>query len=116
MAKPKTKKVYLDGVLVGEVPAGLSFDEELRSTRELIDRQGLQREVTLYDAMLRQAEGFGRAAARIHESDLLAVPRYLPSAPAFFVNSAFAIELYLKALGEKHDKPLGRGHKLQRLY
>jgi hypothetical protein len=116
MSEPKFKKVYLDGKLVGEVRAGANREEDMALARALIEQRGLKREVSLYEATFQQAVAFGRAAARIHESDLLHVPRRLGSVPAFIANSAFAIELYLKALGEKHGTPLGRGHKLRKLY
>lgn len=62
------------------------------------------------------AVAFANTAAFLYDRDLKTVPpRRLVSIVPFIVNSAFAIELFLKALHEKFGSPK-RGHKLLLLY
>jgi hypothetical protein len=110
-----TKKVYLNGNLVGEYrPTGQNEkDQELAVT--VLRQKGLWTETTLEQAMFRQAVSFATTASYLYKRDLTATPRNSMSVAPFVVNSAFALELYLKTVGQLHGRTM-RGHDLLDLF
>jgi hypothetical protein len=112
---PSTKTIYLNGIIVGEVPATGDQDKDLEEMRQFLKDKGLHKEVTKVQAMFRQALSFSTTAAHLHQQDLLKAPRNGLSLAPFVVNSAFAIELYLKTLHELSGTSI-RGHELLDLY
>jgi hypothetical protein len=113
---PPTKTIYVDGIIVGEVPATGDYETDLQSMRQFLEDKGLHRETTKVQAMFRQALSFATTAAHLHRTELLKAPRNGLSVTPFVVNSAFAIELYLKALHELQATNPGREHHLLKLY
>jgi hypothetical protein len=109
------KTIYVNGVVVGEIPATGSRDGDMAAMRQFLKDKGLHREVTKVQAMFGQALSFATTAAHLHERDLLKAPRNGLSIAPFVVNSAFAIELYLKTLHELGGTSI-RGHELLELY
>ena len=61
------------------------------------------------------ALSFSTTAAHLHRTDLLKAPRNGLSIAPFVVNSAFAIELYLKTLHELKGTNPGKEHHLLKL-
>jgi hypothetical protein len=114
-ASPPTKTIYLNGIIVGEVPATGDRERDIAVIRQFLKDKGLHREVTKVQAMFRQALSFSTTAAHLHRQDLLKAPRNGLSLAPFVVNSAFAIELYLKTLHEIGGTSI-RGHELLDLY
>lgn len=110
----ETKKLFLNGVLVGEVPTTGATAADAAVARQFLKDRGLDREVTVVQAMFRHAVSFCDTAAMLH-ADLQKQPsRGLTIAP-FVVNLTFSIELYLKALARAHDAEL-TGHELASLF
>ena len=69
------KTVYLNGIIVGEVPATGDRDKDLEAVRQLLKDKRLHEEVTKVQAMFRQALSFSTNAAHLHRRDLLKAPR-----------------------------------------
>jgi hypothetical protein len=81
--------------------------------QQFLKDRGLHREVTVVQAMFRQAVSFADTAAMLY-ADLQQQPsRGLTIAP-FVVNLTFSIELYLKTLARAHGVEL-TGHELPSL-
>lgn len=114
-ANPPIKTIYLNGIIVGEVPATGDHDKDIEVVRQFLKDKGLHKEVTKVQAMFRQALSFATTAEHLHRQDLLKPPRNGLSLVPFVVNSAFAIELYLKTLHEIGGISI-RGHELLELY
>lgn len=112
---PPTKTIYLNGIIVGEVPATSDRDKDIEVMRQFLTDKRLHKTVTKVQAMFRQALSFSTTAAHLHRQDLLKAPRSGLSLAPFVVNSAFAIELYLKTLHEIGGMSI-RGHELLELY
>lgn len=112
---PATKTIYLNGIIVGEVLATGDRDKDIEVMRQFLKDKGLHKEVTKVQAMFRQALSFSTTAAHLHRQDLLKAPRNGLSLAPFVVNSAFAVELYLKTLHEIGGTSI-RGHELLELY
>lgn len=113
---PQTKTLYVNGIIVGEVPATGDYETDLQAMRQFLKDKGLHRETTKVQAMFRQALSFATTAAHLHRTDLLKAPRNGLSVAPFVVNSAFAIELYFKTLHELQGTNPGREHHLLKLY
>lgn len=113
--EPTKKTLYVNGVIVGEVEATGDFQKDMELARDFLKSKGLHKEVTITQAMFRQALSFATTAAYIHQRDLLKAPANGLSVVPFVVNSAFSIELYLKTLLTLHSIA-ARGHSLLSLY
>ncbi len=109
------KKLYQNGQLVGEVPAAKSDDEQMKLAIGLLKEKGLYKPITKIQAMFWKAVSFATVSSDIYKRDLTKIPRKPMSFAPFIVNSVFAIELYLKTLGELHNSSL-RGHDLLKLF
>jgi len=114
-ATPTTKKLFVNGVLIGEVPATGDNRKDAEIARAYIESKGLHKEVTRVQSMFRQALAFANTSAYLYERDLRNVPRNGLSAAPFVVNIAFAIEIYLKTLAQIHGASLN-GHDLLKLF
>lgn len=112
-AGPKT--ILLNGIVVGEVNSTGDMERDAEAVRSFLKSKGLHKQTSLFQAMLTQAAAFANTSAYLYEKDLRRPPRKGFSAVAFVVNAAFSIELYLKALAQKHGVTL-RGHGLVKLY
>lgn len=113
--QPRKKTLYVNGIIVGEVDATGDHQKDLEVMRQFLKDKGLHNEVTMVQAMFRQALSFATTAAYLHERDLLKAPRNGLSLAPFVVNSAFSIELYLKTLHELQGSAAW-GHWLLELY
>jgi hypothetical protein len=112
---PGPKTVLLNGIVVGEVVSTGDAEHDTRVIRQFLKSKGLHKEISLYQAIYNQAVAFANTSAYLYERDLRRLPRKGISAAPFVVNAAFGIELYLKALAQKHSIAL-RGHELTKLY
>jgi len=113
--QPMKKTLYFDGVIVGEVEATGDIQKDMELARDFLKSKGLHKEVTITQAMFRQALSFSTTAAYIHKRDLLKFPANGLSVVPFVVNSAFSIELDLKTLLNLHGVA-AREHSLLNLY
>lgn len=111
----ETRDFYLDGVLVGRAES--SGDDALDRERmiRLLKEKGLYKETTTIQAIFRQAISFATVSSDLYRRDLAKVPAKMLSVAPFVVNAAFAIELYIKTLGEIYATSL-RGHDLLILF
>lgn len=107
--------MLLNGIVVGEVISTGDTERDTETVRQFLKDKGLHKEVTLFQGMFNQAVAFANTSALLYERDLRRSPRKGVSVVPFVVNAAFSIELYLKALAQKHGVPL-RGHELVRLF
>ena len=82
----------------------------------MLREKGLYKEASPELRMFQQALSFATTAAYLHNRDLKSVPSNPLSIAPFVVNSAFAIELYLKALARCYGIQLTNEHNLLRLY
>src|SRR5205807_587674 len=92
------KTLYLNNVIVGEVEQTGDVEKDIEIARDFLKSKGLHKEVTVLQAMFRQALSFANTAAYLHKHDLLRAPANALSIAPFVVNSALSIELYLKTL------------------
>jgi hypothetical protein len=112
---PRPKTVLLNGIVVGEVLSTGDAERDTETVRQFLKEKGLHKEVTIFQAMFNQAVAFANTSAYLYERDLRRSPHKGVSTVPFVVNAAFSIELYLKALAQKHRVAL-RGHELLKLY
>lgn len=110
------KTVILNGVAVGEVLSTGNTQGDIEATRQFLKDRGLYMETTLFQAVFNQALAFANTSALLYERDLRRQPRRGASLAPFVVNAAFSIELYLKALAEKHGSKSEKGHQLVKLF
>lgn len=109
------KTVLLNGVIVGEAPVTGDYDRDIEAARQVLKDKGVYKPVSRFQAMHAQAAAFANTSAYLYERDLKRPPRKGTSAAPFVVNASFSIEVYLKALAQKHGLTL-RGHELTKLY
>ena len=107
--------MLLNGIIVGEVVSTGDTERDAETVRQFLKSKGLHKEISLYQAIYNQAVAFANTSAYLYERDLRRSPRKGISAVPFVVNAAFGIELYIKALAQKHGVAL-RGHELVKLY
>lgn len=112
---PGLKTVLLNGIAVGQVQSSGDTECDAETVRQLLKSKGLHREGSLFQAIFNQALAFANTSAHLYERDLRRSPRSGLSVVPFVVNAAFGIELYLKALAQKHGVSL-RGHELVKLH
>jgi hypothetical protein len=112
---PGLKTVLLNGIAVGQVESSGDTERDAETVRQFLKSKGLHKEVSLFQAIFNQALAFANTSAYLYERDLRHSPRGGVSVVPFVVNAAFGIELYLKALAQKHGVSL-RGHELIKLY
>ena len=108
------KQVLLNGIIVGDVDATADQEADLLAVRKYLEQRGLRKEVTRYQATFNAAYSFANTSAYLYERDLQRSPRVGASIVPFVVNAAFGIELYFKALAQKHGVTLS-GHRLAKL-
>ncbi len=114
---PVSKAILLNGIVIGEVPSTGNTDQDAETVRAFLKEKGLHKEVTPFQAVFNQAIAFANTSAQIYAKDFRRRPHNGISAAPFVVNAAFSIELYIKALAQKHGTSLrGRGHELVKLH
>ncbi|MES1982101.1 MAG: HEPN domain-containing protein [Pseudomonadota bacterium] len=113
---PQMKTVMLNGIAVGEVASTGDMERDVAVMRQFLKDKGLYEEVTPFQATLNQAVAFANTSALLYERDLRRLPRKGVSVVPFVVNAAFSIELYLKALTQKHGQKPPKGHELVKLF
>jgi len=111
----KKTTVYVNDMVVGEVEVTGDPQKDIPTIREFLKTKGMHREMTMAQAMFRQALSFCTTAKYLYDRDLRNAPWKGLSAAPFVVNSAFSIELYLKTLHHLRGSRT-RGHSLLVLY
>lgn len=112
---PGPKTVLFNGIAVGEVVSTGDVASDAEAVNQFLKSRGLHKEISSFQAVFNQAFAFANTAAYLYERDFRRSPRKGTSAVPFVVNAAFGIELYLKALAQKHGIAL-RGHELLKLH
>ncbi|MDP9919821.1 hypothetical protein J2W24_005501 [Variovorax boronicumulans] len=110
-----TYEVKLNGVVVGTVPNTGDQVADAAASQQLIKDLGLHKEISKAQRALGQARAFAGTASQLYERGLKMGAIVPTTLVPFVVNSAFAIELYLKALSEAHGLNT-RGHVFVRLF
>ena len=112
------KSLILDGIVVGEYLGSDDYEEDMQAALATLKSMGLHKEVSIFAAMRRQAESFTAMSHLAYN----AFQNRRPSAPPitlvpFVVNSAFALELYLKTLIHANGGDVPRNeHRLTNLF
>ena len=108
------KRLLVDGNLSGYVPASETMEQQVDAAFASV--KAMRGEVVQVEIkMFRQALSFARTSSMLYNSGLKRPPRdFLVVAP-FVVNTAFALELYLKTLGRQYGAVL-HGHDLCALF
>ena len=109
------KSIVVNGVAVGEVEATGDLMLDAKIAHEYLGKKGLLKQRSPAGEIFSTAQAFANTSAHLYENGLKKQPSKGASIVPFVVNSAFAIELYFKALGKKHQVTL-RGHELLKLY
>jgi hypothetical protein len=109
------KSIFVNGVVVGEVPAMGDLKLDAIAAHEFLKNKGLLKERSPAGEIFSTAIAFANTSAHLYENGLRKEPTKGVSIVPFIVNAAFAIELYFKALAKKHDTTL-KGHELLKLY
>jgi hypothetical protein len=112
---PMKKTVYVNGIVVGEVEGTGDVQQDIELIRDFLKAKGLHREVTMVQAMFRQALSFCKTASELWERDLKGRPSFGLAIAPFVVNAAFSLELYLKTLHQLVGTTI-KGHSLLILY
>lgn len=110
-----TYDVKFNGVVVGKV---LKTDDpaiDAKAAQQLLIELGLHREISRAEVAMGQAQSFAEAAAQLHKRGFRQNATVPTTLAPFIVNCAFAIELYLKTLGEIHHVNL-HGHRYLKLF
>jgi len=116
ISRPPMKTIMLNGIAVGEVASTGDIERDVQAMRQFLKDKGLYKEVSPFQAMFNQAVAFANTSALLYERDLRRQPRKRVSIAPFVVNAAFSIELYLKALSQKHGAKPRREHELLKLF
>lgn len=109
------KSILLNGIVVGEVVATGDLELDAKAAHEFLGKKGLLKERAPAEEIFSTAFAFANTSAYLHENGLKKQLSKGASIVPFVVNAAFAIELYFKALAQKHHVTL-RGHELLKLY
>lgn len=111
---PGMRSVYSNDVLVGEVPKTGNDLKDLEAATKLLRAKG-HKPPTPLQRMFMVAVSFATAASSLHKTHLMKTPADGNAMVPFVVNSAFSIEIYLKAL-HASTGPRQSGHRLLVLY
>lgn len=111
----QTKKLLLNGVVVGEIAATGDLEQDLAAANAVFKAKGLDKETSVPQAMLMQATSFCTAARDLYVNYLMKSPYNGYAIAPFLVNSSFSVEIYLKTLHAAAGAPK-KGHGLIALY
>ena len=106
------KTLLVDGKPIADVPITGDIEKDIAAVKAAMKAVGLERSTSSLDALLQQAASFASTATYIYGTRLSRKPWDHFAVTPFVVNSVFAIELYLKAIGNIFGKDL-RGHLLK---
>jgi hypothetical protein len=111
------KAIYVNGILVGHVPATGDQERDIEAVRAFMKERGLVPPNNPFRPIRGLAHAFASASNAVYERYLRgkAGERNGLAAVPFVVNSAFSIELYLKTLLQVHGTPK-KVHSLLTLY
>jgi hypothetical protein len=101
--------------VVGKIPRTGDFALDAQAGKMMLQDMGMWKEVPLTKIMFNHALSFARAASNMHRESIV-TRRDVHASTPFSVNSAFAIEVYLKTFLKLHGVELKRIHELDRLY
>ena len=110
------KDILLDGIVVGSLEATGDPLKDAETVQDFLKERGLHKEVSINDAMYRQANSFAELANSIYKKDLQKSPYKGSSVSPFVVNAAFSIELYLKTIHSIYGNKVKGRHHLANLY
>ncbi len=109
------KSISLNGIIVGEVATTGSIEKDAKAAYNFLNERGLLNERKPDREIFNAAVSFANTSELLYEKSLKKRPSKGVHIIPFVVNSAFSIELYIKALAQKHGATL-TGHKLLKLY
>ena len=107
---PDTKTVLVNGVPIGDRrPTGDAM-RDIALIHDMMRKRGIHKEISKADGIMQHAVSFSTTARLLYDRGLAGdKPHDIFAAVTFAVNSAFAIELYFKTLGEIY----GTRHELR---
>jgi hypothetical protein len=109
------KRLHHNGVYICDFDASGDAMRDIEVVNRLLAERGLDQKVTLEWSMFNQANSFSIVSADIYEKHLMKPPPNGAAMSPFVVNTAFAIELFLKTLAMQHGKKL-HGHEIKKLF
>jgi hypothetical protein len=118
MSNHPTRKVYQNGIEIGEILNTGNLDPDIQSAKVWLEKRGLLKEAPKAQRIYGAAGAFLDTSVQLHQQiqERHTGPAWDGrQAIPFVVNAAYAIELFLKAIGEATGK-LSRGHDLQKFY
>jgi hypothetical protein len=112
------RQLTMNGKVVGEVPAAETIEEQADAAFALLAKIPSYRAPSSSEVMFRQALAFARTSSMLYNTGLKSPPRDFSCVAPFVVNTALAIELYLKAIAHIHGARLKdlKGHDLLDLF
>lgn len=110
-----TYEVKLNGVIVGTIPNTGDKVNDAVAGQQLIKDLGLHKVISKAQVAMGQARAFADTAAHLYERGLKLGAVVPTTMVPFVVNSAFAIEMYLKTLSEAHGLK-ARGHVFIKIF
>ena len=109
------KRLHHNGVYICDFDATGDNMRDVEIVNRLLAERGLDHVPTLERAMFNQANSFANVSADIYANHLMKQPPNGAAMSPFVVNTAFAIELFLKTLAMQHGKKL-HGHEINKLF
>jgi hypothetical protein len=115
MTAPKMREIKLNGIVIGSIPQTGDPDVDAAASMQLLKDLGLYKPTPRAQTMFAHAQAFGKMASQAHDMINRDRARHVRMYVPFAVNSAFAIEVYLKTLHELSGTQ-ARGHDLVLVY
>ena len=111
MDDPTRHELVFNGIVVGEIEHTGDPKTDADVAMRFLKDNGLYKEISPLKTLFRQALSFNTTAVYLNSRGMTRSPWDGYLVAPFVVNSAFSIELYLKALGQAHGETM-RGHDL----
>jgi hypothetical protein len=105
------KRLHQNGVYIRDYESTGDDRRDIEIVTRILTERGLNQVLTLERSMFNQANSFAAISADIFEKHLLKKPPNGAAMSPFVVNTAFAIEVFLKTLAMQHGKKL-HGHEI----
>lgn len=107
-----TKTLLIAGKAIAEIPITGDIETDIAAVKSAMKEAGVEMSLSSLELLLQQAASFAATAMFIYGTKLSVKPWDYSAVTPFVVNSVFAIELYLKAIGNIFGKDL-HGHRLK---
>jgi hypothetical protein len=109
------KRLHHNGTYICDFDFTGDATRDAATVDRLLTERGLNQTPTMERSMFNQANSFASISADIFEKHLMKQPPNGAAMSPFVVNTAFAIELFIKTLAMQHGKKL-HGHEIKKLF